>query len=44
VATVPAAEDTPSHDDEDLDDGGTTGAALVERLLGAKVIGEYDST
>jgi DNA polymerase-3 subunit gamma/tau len=41
---VPPQEDEPSADDADLDEAGVTGAALVERMLGAKVIGEFDNT
>jgi DNA polymerase-3 subunit gamma/tau len=43
-APVAPEDDVASVDDPDLEDGGLGGAALVERMLGAKVIGEFDST
>ena len=43
VGVVPPEQDVPEADDPDLDDSGLTGIALLERDLGARVIGEYDS-
>jgi DNA polymerase-3 subunit gamma/tau len=43
VPSVPPEQDVPEADDPDLDDSGLTGIALLERDLGARVIGEFDS-
>jgi len=40
---VPAADDLPSDDDEDVDDSGLTGLALIERELGGTIMTEYDN-
>jgi DNA polymerase-3 subunit gamma/tau len=40
---VAPEDDVPAADDPDLDDDGVTGADLLARELGAKVIGEYDT-
>ena len=42
--TSPAADEAPSADDEDADDGALTHEDLLARELGAKVIGEYDAS
>ncbi|MEI2730516.1 MAG: DNA polymerase III subunit gamma and tau [Dermatophilaceae bacterium] len=36
------AEDVPSRDDEDVENGGESGRAVIERMLGAQVIEELD--
>ncbi|RKS75410.1 DNA polymerase-3 subunit gamma/tau [Motilibacter peucedani] len=41
---VPPEQDQAEADDPDLDDSGLTGIALLERDLGARVIGEFDTT
>ncbi len=35
-------EDSPSRDDEDVENGGESGRAVIERMLGARVIEELD--
>jgi DNA polymerase-3 subunit gamma/tau len=40
----PGPADLPSVDDPDADDSGLSSHELLERELGAKVIGEYDAT
>ncbi|MCH9816571.1 MAG: DNA polymerase III subunit gamma and tau [Actinomycetia bacterium] len=42
VDEVNRPEDTPSHDDPDLGDGGLSGVDLAMRELGATKIGEFD--
>ena len=43
-AVVPPEQDRAEADDPDLDESGLTGIALLERDLGARVIGEFDTT
>jgi hypothetical protein len=37
-------DDSPSDDDEDADESGLSHHDLLQRELGAKVIGEYDAS
>jgi DNA polymerase-3 subunit gamma/tau len=37
-------DDSPAADDPDLEDSGLSGVELLQRDLGAKVIGEFDNT
>ena len=39
-ASAPHSEDTPSKDDEDAADSGLVGTAVVEKVLGGKIIDE----
>jgi DNA polymerase-3 subunit gamma/tau len=41
---APAGDDAPSADDPDAEDAGLTSHDLLARELGAKVIGEYDTS
>jgi DNA polymerase-3 subunit gamma/tau len=43
-APAPAGDDAPSADDPDAEDAGLTSHDLLARELGAKVIGEYDTS
>jgi hypothetical protein len=38
----PAPEDDISLDDEDVEVSGEVGQAVIERLLGGQVLGEFD--
>jgi DNA polymerase-3 subunit gamma/tau len=43
AAAVAPEDDVPAEDDPDMEDSGLSGAELLVRELGAKVIGEFDN-
>jgi DNA polymerase-3 subunit gamma/tau len=44
VPYVRPEDDSPADDDPDIADASLSGVELLQRDLGAKVIGEYDSS